>query len=602
MDRADSDRTVMVRAPTDSIDQFERLAARASDAGATHLYVSDLPKPWWRRERDRDDPYPTWAMRLHSVFEVSTPPALEEYVPQDYVRENREILARRADVLEEYGLTPAFRGYGPAYLPEEAFREHPEWRGPRVEQPRRAKSTYYAPCIDQEEVLDMYRDAVADICSLVPVDYFSLITNDSGAGLCWSGGLYPGRNGPEWCRDRPMADRVEGFLSTLQAGARDAGVDATVNLRYGVGTMPEQEVTSVLPSLDSGQHVNWTASDGTEPTATVGFNRLESGVNPVVGVPQAFRLARELEEAFSSDSPRVDVAMLAADDPTYFDLIEAFDGTGDGNGVQDAADRLALLNEIATARVGPDHAPDLLTLWEHVDAAVDAVRKIGPDPITLVGVVNQRWLTRPFVPFPLELDPAETAYYRDYQFQANSAAEAADLMNLQGFEMVNGYSGSLLATTLLEEAIEHVEAATDRAESLAGALSGDDAEEFERLASRLRALDCVYTTIENAVRYQEILDRTDYEQRPREDNIWPVEGDQRLREIQNVTRSEVDNSVELAEVVESTDAPVLDLADTPEEEWIFQYGPDVVEHLEKKVALTLDHQWDLHRLYERRQW
>lgn len=597
MDQADTDRTVMVRAPTDSMEQFERLAARASDAGVTHLYVSDLPKPWWRWERDRDDPYPTWAMRLHSVFEVSTPPALKEYVPQEYVRENREILARRADVLEEYGLEPAFGGYAPAYLPEAVFREHPEWRGPRVEQPRRAKSTYYAPCIDQQEVLDMYRKAVADICSLIPIDYFSLITNDSGAGLCWSGGLYPGRNGPEWCRDRPIADRVEGFLSTLQAGGRDAGVDATVNLRYGVGTMPEQEVKSVLPTLAPGQHVNETASDGTESTATAGFSRLQSGVNPVVGIPQVFRLAREMEQAFSGDCRHVDVSLPAADDPVFFDLLEAFD-----DGIHDTTDRLSLLEDIATDHVGADHASRLVALWEHVDDAVAAVRNIGPDPVTMVGVVNQRWLTRPFVPFPLELDPAETAYYRDYQFQANSEAEAADLMNLQGFEMINGYSGSLLATTLFDEAIDHVEAATDEAESLAGALSGDDAKAFERQASRLRALHCVYTTSKNAVRYQEILDRTDYEQRPREDNIWPVEGDQRLREIQNVTRSEVDNCVELAEILESTDVPVLDLAESPDEEWIFQYGPDVVDQLETKVALTLDHQWDLHQLYERRQW
>lgn len=589
----------MVRAPTDSIDQFERLAARASDAGATHLYVSDLPKPWWRWDRDRDDPYPTWAMRLHSVFEVSTPPQLQEYIPQDYVRKNRDILARRADVLEEHGLKPAFRGYAPAYLPEEVFRDHPRWRGPRVEHPRRSKSTYYAPCIDREEVIDMYREAVADVCSVIPVEYFSLITNDSGAGLCWSGGLYPGRNGPEWCRDRPMADRVEGFLSALQAGAGDAGVDAAVNLRYGVGTMPEQEVTSILPSLAPGQRVNERASDGLEAIATAGYERLQSGVNPVVGIPQVFRLARELERAFSSDKPHVNVSILPPDDHAYFDLLEAFDA----NPVRDPAHRLALIEEVAEERVGADHTPRLLTLWEHVDAAVDAVQKIGPaDPVTMVGVVNQRWLTRPFVPFPLELDPAETAYYRDYQFQANSEAEAADLMNLQGFEMINGYSGSLLARMLIEEATDHVEAATDAAESLAAALSGHDADRFELLASRLRALNCVYTTVANAVRYQEILDRTDYEQRPTEENIWPVEGDQRLREIQNVTRSEVDNCTRLADILESTDRPVLDLAETPEEEWIFQYGPDIVEHLERKVALTLDHQRDLHRLYERRQW
>jgi len=104
-----------------------------------------------------------------------------------------QIVKERCAILKELGMKAAFFGKEPAWLPEAVYQAHPEWRGPRCEHPRRARNTYYAPCIDQPEVLAMYRKAVAELCRQAPIETFSLLTNDSGGGICWSVSLYPGR-------------------------------------------------------------------------------------------------------------------------------------------------------------------------------------------------------------------------------------------------------------------------------------------------------------------------------------------------------------------------------------------------------------------------
>ena len=86
---------------------------------------------------------------------------------------------------------------------------------------RCSRHNYYAPCIDRPEVLALYRRAVARLCQLVPIEEFFFLTNDSGGGICWHPGLYPGANGPEFCKNRSMNDRF-GWLakSRCRGGAR----------------------------------------------------------------------------------------------------------------------------------------------------------------------------------------------------------------------------------------------------------------------------------------------------------------------------------------------------------------------------------------------
>ena len=441
----------------------------------------------------------------------------------------------------------------------------------------------------------MYREAVAAICRAAPVELFSFLTNDSGSGICWSVSLYPGQNGPAWCRQRPYADRVAGFLSAIQEGARKSGLEAEAGFYYGSGYISQAEIASVIPSLRPGQAINGKSRDGSTPSSTVGFGFYDVGTNPVLGIPQVLRFAEQLEVAANDERANLNVVFTHPDAPEYFALLRQFNK----DPFRGFMGRMRAIHAAAAHLVGENNAESLVGVWEKIDRAVDAVRAIGPDPIMLVGTVNQRWITRPLVPFPMELAPEEKDYYRKYQFQANSEEEAADLMNLQGFEMINGYSGSLLASNLLNQGINRLESAVKDIARL-HEKAGDKAT-LDLLQLRLRTLVCLYRNARNTIQYQDILDRTDARHPPVEENIYPMDGDQKLREIQNVTRDEIDNVQELITLLESSKAPLVELAPSRAEEDVFLIGPDIVDQLRKKVRIMLRHQLDVYRLYRRRQ-
>ncbi len=80
-----------------------------------------------------------------------------------------------------------------------------------------------------------------------------------------------------------------GFLSTIQDGARDAGLEAEVSFRYGSGYISRTEVESVIPYLKPGQGINGKNRDGFTPNYGIGFSEYWSGVGPVIGIPQVIR-------------------------------------------------------------------------------------------------------------------------------------------------------------------------------------------------------------------------------------------------------------------------------------------------------------------------
>ncbi len=587
-------RKIIYNCPTTDLQQFREFAAKAAQLGATHVAISDLPKSIWQWNLDRDDPYPNWGMMPASLFKVVVPEELKPFLPVDYAKKNLEIVTKRCAILKELGLKAAFVGKEPAWLPEAVYQAHPDWRGPRCEHPRRARNTYYAPCIDQPQVLDMYRKAVAELCRHAPIEAFSLLTNDSGGGICWSVSLYPGQNGPSWCENRSYADRVVGFMSTIQAGARDAGLEAEVAMFYGSGYISQAEIASVIPALQTGQALNQKTRDGSAPSRLVGYPWYDNAMGPIPGIPQVLRIAEHLQEAAKDPKTSLNVTFDYWPYPEFVTLLEMFAK----NPKTDLSGRIEMVHQTALAQVGEKHSAALESVWEKISLAVQCIRSLGGDPLMWVATVNQRWITRPLVPFPMELTPEEKDYYRKFQFQANSEEEAADLMNIQGFEIINGFSGSMIAGNIFLQAVNHLQAAIVELEKLCD--SGLP-KELALLQLRLKVLNCFYRNAVYTIQYQDILDRADRSTPPKEENWYPMDGDQFLAEIQNITRHDVDNTLELANLIESSKEVLVLTASKPEEEDIFLLGPNLVEQLRKKVEITLKHQLELYRIFKRRQ-
>ena len=583
--------------PTNTIDEFECFAKKALDLGATHIYVSDLPKSIWQWDRDRNDPYPAWGMESSAIFKVVMPQKLKPFLPADYASSNISILKERAEVLKRLGMKAAFHGCEPGWLPEEVYRAFPSWRGARCDHPRRARKAYFSPCLDHPEVVEMYRDAVKELCSIIPIEYFNFKTNDAGGGLCWSAGLYPGINGATHCTSIPMAQRVTGFLSAIQMGAGKAGVDATAGFGSGI---PESEAKSIMPYLKPGQFVGKAKKDGIIHSGGAGFfsDYYSSCTYPVIGIPQVVKFAEQLEDLHSSKVESEVISFQSLNSLEYFELYQRFMEKP----TIGVVNRYVLLREIAQTFVGTEKADALTTCWDYIYKAVENMRLIdNGGNVILLGCVSQRWLNRPFVPFPLELSAEERDYFREFQFQANSEEEAADLMNLQGQEHINGYSGTWLATKYLEQSILYYQKAARMIEQILESITGQDYKaRLEILRLRIKAMICLIRTAVHAARYQEILDRTDYFVIPEDSTkVWTDQGDPRLKQLQNLARAEIDNVLELAHLMETSEEPLLMLAANPSQEYTFAFGPDLKVQLRKKAGIMMDHLLDLNRLYTR---
>lgn len=583
--------------PTGSIEEFEAFARKAKEFGASHIYVSDLPKSIWQWNLDRKDPYPNWGMESSAIFKVVVPEQLKEFLPVDYAAGNMEILKRRGAVLEQLGLKAAFHACEPGWLPEAVYRAYPHWRGVRCDHPRRATKAYFSPCIDQPEVLEVYRSAIEALCRNVPIEHFNFKTNDAGGGLCWSQASYAGMNGPEHCKHRTMAQRVTGFLDAVQNGAARAGMTASAAFTMG---FKEEEIQALLPNLKERQFIVGKDVHGKKIESNIGFfnNYYSSCTYPVIGIPQLMRFLEELEGAYEQQTPLKRISILPTESEECFEILRQFEKEP----THGIVDRYTLLNRVAGKWVGEDLAHLLVDCWDHIYRGVETMRPIdNGGNVVLLGCVSQRWINRPFVAFPMELKPEEKDYYREFQFQANSEEEAADLMNLQGQEHINGYSGTWLATKLMEKSVGNYRKAMEIIEELLGKVPDVPyAQSLRAVHTGIQALICFVKNAIHAACFQEILDRTDYSAVPQDSTrVWTDQGDPRLKELQNIIRAEMDNALELARILETSQTPVLHLAKSSEKEDSFTLGPNLAEQLKKKVHIMQDHWLDLNRLYAR---
>lgn len=585
-------RKISLECPTADLREYRKLAELAKELGATHLSASQIEPSMWQWNVNRYDPYPNWSLHRPTVFKYIVPEALKPYLPADYAKRNLDTLAERVAILKEFGLKATFAGMEPAYLPEAVYRDHPSWRGPRCDQARRARTEYYAPCIDNPEVREMYVNAVAELCKVAPFEHFQLLTNDSGGGLCWNDRLYPGKNGPLACKHIPIGERVVNFLSIFQEGARIAGYEAEVNVR----NILDHDAPAVLPLLKPGQSINNRTLEHETFTEEVGFrNCYLEFTTPVARLSRMGHIAEQLQKVQAAQDHNL---LIALRDPDETDTI-AFVKKYLGRMPEGIVGRYTALTDMAADFVGPELADKLVRVWdliEKVNARFDHLESGGH--IFTLGTVHQRWLVRPFVAFPGELKPEEKNYYREFQFQAQSEEDADNMLDLQAHRWIGGYSGQVQ----LEKSVNAAMPQLNQAIALMRELSETAGTAQDYLKSQLLKLKlyrCIIRNANNVCKFQTILDRTDYSEEPKDTslNIWE-QGDIRYFKVNEIMREEIDNTLEIISLLEQAETPILQTAPSTELETVMTYAPNVVENLKKKIAIMENHRRDFTRLYK----
>lgn len=573
---------------------FAAFAKRARQSGATHIVLTaeDLPWAYWQLDTP-GDPYPAWAMSNVGLLKVVPPAALRPYFPAEYSQAVAGILRPRCEALRRLGLKAAFTSFEPQILPERVYEDHPRWRGPQVDHPLRSRVPRFAPNIDDPEVLGLYRESMRNLVAMCPeLEIVSLHTNDSGSGINWSGGLYQGANGSTGTQSRKMYERYRDFFAALQDGARAARPGPLeIDAEWVRESMPELIASRLGPGMAIA---NVEGPAGNPYKANVGF-LLDYfyPFYPAMGIPLPMRYLEELEAAAASKAPRL--FYLNGDrhhSDLYFEIYDAFRAAPTHGEVS----RLELLRKIAILTAGEQGAGALVDAWVALDRVQRDVAVLDYGGTLLyIGGVHQRWLTRPFVPFPEELTEAEISYYRPFLFQARSEGRAQDLSDLQGTRQYQGLGGMAVSTTLLARMMADVERARKAVQSLA------KSPELGLLDRRLRAFEALLENARNGLEFQYLLDVTRKGQRQR-----PIEFQRDLtdiaewRRIKEVARREVDNTLLLIELLTAPPAggPILDIAHPPARENIRQLGPDLVEQLRRKVKIMMAHWEDYERLFD----
>ena len=182
------------------------------------------------------------------------------------------------------------------------------------------------------------------------------------------------------------------------------------------------------------------------------------------------------------------------------------------------------------------------------------------------------------MPFPLELKPEEKDYYRKFQFQSWSEEIAADLMALEGNNLIQGPASAWLAGRMFDESIRQLGLAREPQKRRRLRCR----RQTRRLGDSRSAVQALILTIRNAsltAQYQEFLDRWHQTPASRPDPKWGQPAPGRGHED---CRGDMANTAQLIAMLESAKTPLFATAPTPEEEDVFLFNLDLIGSFTRK--------------------
>ncbi len=587
------------------LSEFEHEAKLARELGATDVLITDgLPIATW--EMDKSDPYPMWFVHHASLLKDFPPPEVQPYVNMPYARRVQKVVRDRCDVLEKIGMKAVWNDNEPAVMPEAFFAAYPQLRGPRIDQPNRSRKAYFAPSVDAPETLRMYRESIQLLLKTCPaVEQFNWVTTDAGSGFDWAPSLYPGINGNSRYKDRPMSDRVAGFLINALQAAKQAGHDIRINLTpiaprpWMIPTFSPDVLREIIRQLPRGLAVEGHEGPDGRPFDGVTVVNADTGAfYPVVGLVVP-----------SIEGPGQSIPASSEDNPTRFMI--NFGGNTSADFIfrllkatlhapmRTLQERVTTLRSFAASEAGEAQADNLMAAWMALNDAEHNLQQLDFGGVLRMGDVLNRWITRPLVPFPEKLTADEKKDYRPFLFQAKSEAQADDLIDIQAMRMYEGWGARLLFQRTISLTLPQLRKALQLTQGVAKASTNESARtQWDLTGKRLQAVIYLLQSANDMVAYQAQLDRVKTLGEKVEAN--PVLGTQSgwdRTDLMETARTEIDTMAALNQLLESTKQPILDLAPTPEDETIMRLGPNITEQIQHKIDVMNAHWRDYDQLF-----
>ena len=581
------------------LSQFELKATLSKELGSTHVVVTEgLPLAIW--EYDPDDPYPAWFMHHASLLKIFPPKDVQPFVNAEYAAKVSAIVEKRCEILRKLGLKAIWNANEPAVMPEAFFTAHPELRGPRIDQPNRSRKAHFAPSSDAPEMLRIYREAMQALLKRCPeVELFNWVTTDAGSGFDWTPGLYPGINGNSNYKDRPVEDRVSGFMINAQQAAKDEGHTIAINLnpieprQWMIPTFSPEILKAIVRKLPRGLAVQGHEGPDDRPFNGGGTGGGGGAFSPVVGI---------VVPSFSGIPARSDAServVVNLGDQTTIDLnYRLFKATRD-KPQRTLVERLTALRAFAVTEVGEDEADNLIEAWSSLNDVQKYLNVLNFGGMLRFGHVLNRWISRPMVPFPGDLTAAEKKDYRQFLLQAKGDEQADNLIDIQAMRMYEGWGAKLLFQRDIELTIPQVRNAMARVERIRDAAKNDASrKQWNLTAKRLQAVIYLLQSADNMVAYQAQLDRVkSLGIKPEADPVLGTQSGWDRTDLMETARKEIDTMANLKKLLESTSEPILDLAPTAEEESIMRLGPNITTQIKHKIDIMNAHWLDYDRLF-----
>lgn len=592
--------TLIIRNPfVDELDRFEALAANCKKSGVTHLTYTEVEPSLWEID-DPNDPYLHWSVVHTSMFKIFVPDRLKGWVPEAYAKRQRSLIEQRAKVLKQHGLKGAAFMYDPIYWPESVFRAYPEFRGPRVDAPHSCVHPRYAPCVDHPEVLKMYQEAFHNLQDLSDgvLDLLILRSNDSGTGFCWTH-LYNGPNGPERCKHISHEQRVSTFLKACRDGMDRAG-EKKSRVYLGGGSVGGPTPARLALSLP--ENCGYYA----HPSANLGGERILSGflslfsLFPVRWIGSPAEVLEQLSTAYQkkwTDMVLFTCPAIFGNDweanPEVLKVIELFNR----NPQVRLVDKMQIGKEAATELYGAAHANDMVEAWWNIYQAALVLSKstIGIANLIFWGTLAQRWLTRPLVTFPERLTPEEKAHYQPYLFQANANHDSLDPLDQEPRRQFDGAKNLAYFNKNFDQAVGYYRNAAERVQAVVDGGGDRDGTLAKQLTS-FQLLFCILKNIRNTINFQIEREVLEAKIGGRETFTHEESGELKLNKVflDTLIRSEIDNSLQLADLLESAEGrECLYVSASVEGETPIMLGPEVPQALRRKVEIMLDHVVDV---------
>jgi hypothetical protein len=593
-------------------EQFEKNVVTAKKDGFSAIGIGAITAPTPEERFIEGDTWEYFSFIGAALFKVFETDLISGYFKPETYRRNQEALRWKNAILQKHHMNACLSWVRePMWMPTPWYDDKPELKGCACEHPSVALAPHYALNIDHPRVLDHYRQMAKQLAELAPcIETVLFCSNDSGGGINWSHGLYPGPNGPVETKNRDMGERMMAWVQSVFDGSRAGG--RQFRIVWELGCFSPEQLASTVRAFGAQVPV-YTGSKYKMNVPFTGYwleqylqLTKDTGTPLVVDCPSdgGYYYAPILGLPLLQQSGEM---LMAIKDRGVRMLSGSYTYPGPFPGSKspmqllvesclkscpaDARELEMRIYDIARSLVGRDHAAALYSAWKDLDRAHCCWRGEQEDFLSFFySVVGRRWLTRPFVPVPAKLDADERGYWsqhimkdRDLElgFRNLFAAENRILFDVPEYHF---YYDALESMDLyLAHGMQVLDA------SLKSAPAGSEAAVWLKdQRDRLEMFRCLVRCNLHAAGMQWIIDRfagkpsVDKHAQPRE-----------KKRMYDMIDGEIQNCLDITRLLEGAVSPLIGMG----EESTYTLPQNLPELLRKKIVVMQRHRGEVEELF-----